>query len=493
MRNFMVSDAFAGALIFGGSVCYSIYCVYKVSTVVNSISIPNSEFYFNDGWSILKRKRDIVDEEWENGKSLYVSLAPWLLFQSIISVLFHHKSYLNYLYMFQIICSALYIIINLNLLSFILIILQPITFQLLIITIKFKKRVIWVCSLINIMIFFNINIKVVYNFFHQLQLTDNQVDLLYIALYWINIRCVCYYIDYTENPWKCNITQSLSYCLYLPLLFLGPFIQYKDFKKCREFNNDPLKLRLLLFMKNLIRFIFWWIFTDISLHYIYVNFFPFFPELVKTFDSVTLYGFGYSMGQFFHLKYVVLYGLSTTFAQFDGIPTPNIPKCIGRIHLYSDMWKYFDNGLYQFLLKYIYIPVKNFTSSPYVSNIICFLFIFVWHGFMRMDIFVWVTLNCLGVMIERFFKNIGLQNYFNIFWERHLSCMINAPLLMMSAISNFYFFGGTTIGNIFVYRVIEDKLSSTFILLFTLYSCGLFSIYVKQKEIGNKKLSNKTS
>lgn len=55
------------------------------------------------------------------------------------------------------------------------------------------------------------------------------------------------------------------------------------------------------------------------------------------------------MGQYFHMKYVVSYGISTTLAKFENISAPDTPKCIGRIHLYSDMWRYFDNGLYVYL------------------------------------------------------------------------------------------------------------------------------------------------
>lgn len=65
------------------------------------------------------------------------------------------------------------------------------------------------------------------------------------------------------------------------------------------------------------------------------------------------YGMGYSMGVMFQLKYVVTYGLSCTVARAEQIRTPNHPKCIGRIHLYSDMWRYFDQGLYFFLRKYV--------------------------------------------------------------------------------------------------------------------------------------------
>ena len=65
----------------------------------------------------------------------------------------------------------------------------------------------------------------------------------------------------------------------------------------------------------------------------------------------TLCGTGYSVGQFFHIKYVFFYGLPRAFVLADAIPAPPHPKCIGRIHLYSDMWRYFDNGLYKFMHK----------------------------------------------------------------------------------------------------------------------------------------------
>lgn len=62
-------------------------------------------------------------------------------------------------------------------------------------------------------------------------------------------------------------------------------------------------------------------------------------------------GLAYCMGQLFQLKYVVSYGLSTSVMKFEQINAPNTPICIGRVHLYSNMWKYFDCGLYDFLLR----------------------------------------------------------------------------------------------------------------------------------------------
>jgi hypothetical protein len=57
------------------------------------------------------------------------------------------------------------------------------------------------------------------------------------------------------------------------------------------------------------------------------------------------------MGQFFLNKYVVIYGTSSNLCYLDNVKAPSQPKCIARIHLYSDMWKHFDRGLYNFLIK----------------------------------------------------------------------------------------------------------------------------------------------
>lgn len=78
-----------------------------------------------------------------------------------------------------------------------------------------------------------------------------------------------------------------------------------------------------------------------------------FSKIVKSLNPWSLYTFGYLMGQFFHNKYVVFYGLPIAVAKFENINAPGLPKCIGRIHLYSNMWKYFDQGLYEFLFTWV--------------------------------------------------------------------------------------------------------------------------------------------
>lgn len=70
---------------------------------------------------------------------------------------------------------------------------------------------------------------------------------------------------------------------------------------------------------------------------------------VKNENVWMMYGIGFSMGQFFFLKYTVVYGLAMTWAKAEGFRTPDAPRCIARIYLYSEMWRYFDHGLYLFI------------------------------------------------------------------------------------------------------------------------------------------------
>lgn len=178
----------------------------------------------------------------------------------------------------------------------------------------------------------------------------------------------------------------------------------------------------------------------------------------------TLYGYGYAMGQYFHMKYVVLYGISTSIAKFDGISAPNTPKCIGRIHLYSNMWKYFDCGLYKFLLKYIYIPCsKNKLSmtNKMFSSFLCFCYVYIWHG-MQNFILIWSFLNFVSIMLEtgskffyaKYFQR-ELEANLSYSWRRRLTCLICSPLLTLSAVSNFFFFAGTQIGLLFFERILK--------------------------------------
>lgn len=74
--------------------------------------------------------------------------------------------------------------------------------------------------------------------------------------------------------------------------------------------------------------------------------------MVEGLNRCTLYAFGFVMGFLFHAKYSVLYGTAMALANFDGMDTPSLPRHISIVHRFTDMWKFFDTGLYEFLFRY---------------------------------------------------------------------------------------------------------------------------------------------
>nr|CAD7460992.1 unnamed protein product [Timema tahoe] len=134
--------------------------------------------------------------------------------------------------------------------------------------------------------------------------------MLFLCQAWTIIRSLNFSLDRIAAPVSIpNLSElitMLAYCFYFPTLILGPLLTYQNFK----------------------------------------------TGVVAEMGSWSLYGLGYCMGQFFMLKYVVMYGLMGTIARAENINAPQHPKCIARISLYSDMWRYFDEGLYRFLLRW---------------------------------------------------------------------------------------------------------------------------------------------
>jgi len=116
--------------------------------------------------------------------------------------------------------------------------------------------------------------------------------------------------------------------------------------------GEPKTWSILRFSKLallLIRYLFWYLVIELILHFFYVSALHYEPNLTQLLGLETLAGLGYSMGHFFYLKYVFFYGLCRPFVMADGVEPPNHPKCIARVALYSDMWRYFDVGLHKFM------------------------------------------------------------------------------------------------------------------------------------------------
>ncbi|XP_031843879.1 protein-cysteine N-palmitoyltransferase Rasp isoform X2 [Nomia melanderi] len=287
-----------------------------------------------------------------------------------------------------------------------------------------------------------------------------------------------------------NFLWGLAYSLYLPTLHLGPLILYHEFIDSIKKPFHTWKLTELGYLVlNLIRYGFWILFANFFLHFLYFNAMHYHPRIVEVLNPWALYGLGYCMGQFFLIKYVVVYGLNHTLCAIDNIEAPSQPKCVARVHLYSDMWKYFDEGLYKFLIRYIYTPLLKSNFNKVFASFLCFAFVFVWHG-MQTNIFIWAFLNFIGLNIENLIKSLERSKYCTNIQKKYMSptnvrrvhCIVTSPLLAMSVISNFYFFAGEEIGHIYVYRIFHDICHSTLILLCFLYCCCQVSTDLKNWE-----------
>ncbi len=116
---------------------------------------------------------------------------------------------------------------------------------------------------------------------------------------------------------------------------------------------DRVKCLCLTFARYLT-----WLFVNHGvLHLLYFNALQYDLDILGEVDLWGVIGIAFCMGQFFHMKYNVYYGVPRALLMADSVEMPAATKCICRIALYSDMWKYFDNGLYKFIHKCV--PVRS--------------------------------------------------------------------------------------------------------------------------------------
>lgn len=246
---------------------------------------------------------------------------------------------------------------------------------------------------------------------------------------------------------------------------------------------------------------------DFAFHYIYFLAMQNDMEAIRKLPTIALCGGGLWMGLEFHMKYVISYGTTAAFARLDNINAPPTPRCIARVHVYSQMWRYFDVGLYRFLVKYIYKPSFNTLSKYFVfsestnkliASFATFVFIFMWHGTVW-NIFVWSVLNFFGITLEHIGKGISggvMYKWFktNVLktdeMETRFIALLCTPLLALSAVSNFYLFGGTKIGDLFFECVLNPSLWNSLQVSVALYSCCQVSMALK--DVGSRTDRRKT-
>ncbi|KAK6638554.1 hypothetical protein RUM43_006821 [Polyplax serrata] len=345
---------------------------------------------------------------------------------------------------------------------------------------------------------------------------DEDQYLVMVSSSWMVLRCISYSTDKIEKLGSGHKTQGLKvvdvfvllgYSFYLPTMFCGPFISFCYFDEAiKDRNLKWTSKRVLSIVKDFTKCIFWYFFTIFALHYIYVNAILLRPDFVKHLHDWELAGLGIAMGHFFHLKYIVFYGIPCAWASAEGFTTPKLPCCVSRVHLYSYMWRHFDQGLYQFLVRYIYVPIIShmkggFTVRKILASIGCFTFMFTWHR-AQDYVFFWVLFNFIAVTIELLAKQIWKLSIIERVLRRNLSlqnqirfqCILAAPLHCFSMISNYFFIGnGMEIGLVYLTRIITCSLQTKLIIMFFLYGAGQSAVAAQNREKKEHKSKEKTT
>lgn len=159
----------------------------------------------------------------------------------------------------------------------VLIFLQPILYS----TIIFcggKKVTLWITSILLLGSYNTLKFK--YFFWYLLDrddLQDEEVYLLMGCIAWIELRCISFCIDYIDNKDSKNIPKPqsflnmLSYVIYLPVLYSGPVILYKDFERSFTSPAEPLLDRVKRFSCDIFLFLLYYFAMELALHFIHFH------------------------------------------------------------------------------------------------------------------------------------------------------------------------------------------------------------------------------
>ena len=316
---------------------------------------------------------------------------------------------------------------------------------------------------------------------------------------WINLRAMSCCLDllWQDVPSSGimgDFSKMLAHSFYMPVLVLGPIIRFKEFNDGLERKRSPWDMkRIRSFGLLLLRFFFWWLIA-LLLWPLNISARSYVAYDMEVTDSMwTICGIGYLLGQLFHLKYVVFYGLPRAFYLADGIEDIPAPKCISRISHYSDMWRYFDVGLYKFIQKYFYLPlIVRYPGAltKLLASLFTFCFVCVFHG-LHEYVLIWSALNFLGVTLEAVGKSMCRTEAYKRMEsvhpspasQRRLNAMGSTLVFNLALTSNLYFLTeDATKGNLFAYRFTCSWAYGTPLFLLTLYFGAQFSYEVRNWE-----------
>ncbi|XP_069506011.1 protein-cysteine N-palmitoyltransferase HHAT [Ambystoma mexicanum] len=294
--------------------------------------------------------------------------------------------------------------------------------------------------------------------------TENEY---YLLCFTVAVRCLYYTSFSLEYCWHhpCQkrdhtLLWMLLYMFYYPMFHNGPIMNFDYFyKEMQQKETSASKTDLTACILGVARLLWWWWLAELMIHLMHMHIIYNSDALLSKASNWTLGGLALAQVLFFYVKYLVLYGIPAFVVRFDGLHSLPLPRCVSTMYSFTGMWRSFDVGLYQFLMRYIYIPMGGSKSGPgekLLSTGITFAFVAYWHG-AHQHLLYWAALNWMGINFEYNIKRLlympVIQNLvFHTLtpkMQRRIHATLAAVATSMLILTNLVFLGGENIGQIY--------------------------------------------
>ncbi|VDP44872.1 unnamed protein product [Soboliphyme baturini] len=284
------------------------------------------------------------------------------------------------------------------------------------------------------------------------------------------------------------------YAFYFPyqISLIVPFHQFRDSFDSRNVRKTQTAEICILGM----RLLFWYTIIETAFHFFYFSAMVTDLKQLEKLPTSILCCMGSIVAQFFHMEYMLIFGLPGLFARLDKLEPPALPICISRCMSYKQTWRSFDRGMYKFFKCYVVLPFcqPSFSAGRrLVSLIMCCLFALTRHRFQR-NCIAWMMLNVVGMIVEHIldslFANVVVQQ-----WRRNLvtgrtvrrlRAILSLIPFIFKVYAHFYFLTSFEAGNIFFQKLFLFETLHFKPLAIVLLICGYcFSNVVIELERRN--------
>lgn len=484
---------------------YAWYLVYKASAKYKTeVDSYRSYNYFVPGWNIAgfnTMKKDEANYEWRVFKTSLQYLVPCFIIHTVVYRIFE-RIFANKPEVLKLSMFITWIFLHVCVHGWFSVTVTAVHGLLMLISARFfhSTYIIWftACSLLSTLALewygiFEYDNPAMYN----LAVFIAYKLLQYISFCWYDIH------SSLQSPFGHSLYDMFVYSFYLPYSSVL-IVPYKEYCRQENVRREKTTVDLLYVFFLSLRVTFWTLFNDFLLHFFFMNSMIIDERYLNTVDPATLSSIGYVAGQFFHTKYMSIFGINTIFAYLDGMEPPWPPICISRVAFYSQMWRYFDRGLYSFLRDLIFVPIAypSFTFQRRIfATFVCFAFVWLWHG-MSLAFFCWVSMNFIEVMLENITSELLRRPDVDEFVTKRISPLNRRRLKSCGSIvcvawgilAIFFFLGDYGSGKVFVRRLfMDDFLSFHFFYLIVLgyfYGNCCTEIELWYRERAEKCLNN---